>query len=164
MIARCPSAVRILHRPNTIFRLSGLGHCAPSLQHHHGGGLPAPAHSRTFSSSSPTASTGQTQDVRGSGPLWSSKRWKPFDDLAAHLDEIAPRFEINAGQIEILREPKDFYDVLKVRWFQTSFVFRESWCWTSGLFHFYRSDFDLATSSKSEKARVGTMGITSSIQ
>jgi CDP-diacylglycerol--glycerol-3-phosphate 3-phosphatidyltransferase len=30
------------------------------------------------------------------------------------LDRIAPKFEIRGSQIRILREPSEFYDVLKV--------------------------------------------------
>ena len=40
-----------------------------------------------------------------------------FKTVTDQLDGIAPRFEVNAGQIEILREPKDFYEALKVSLF-----------------------------------------------
>jgi CDP-diacylglycerol--glycerol-3-phosphate 3-phosphatidyltransferase len=30
------------------------------------------------------------------------------------LDRIAPKFEIHGSQIQILQEPKDFYETLKV--------------------------------------------------
>jgi len=34
--------------------------------------------------------------------------------LVDELDKIAPRFEIDAQQVTILQEPKDFYNQLKV--------------------------------------------------
>ena len=36
-----------------------------------------------------------------------------FGPLVNGLDRIAPRFEIDAGDIEIIREPADFYATLK---------------------------------------------------
>ena len=37
-----------------------------------------------------------------------------FAALIKQLDSIAPRFEVDADQVVILREPAEFYEVLKV--------------------------------------------------
>lgn len=34
--------------------------------------------------------------------------------LTGELDKLAPRFEVNASQIRILRAPGEFYETLKV--------------------------------------------------
>lgn len=38
-----------------------------------------------------------------------------FAPLTNELDKICPRFEIDAGDVEVLRGPVEFYEVLKVR-------------------------------------------------
>ncbi len=37
-----------------------------------------------------------------------------FASLTGELDRIAPRFEIEPDQLQILKEPREFYDTLKV--------------------------------------------------
>lgn len=37
----------------------------------------------------------------------------PMSSLMSELDQIAPRFELENGQIEILHDPKEFYSLLK---------------------------------------------------
>lgn len=37
-----------------------------------------------------------------------------FKPLTDELDKLAPRFELDADQIEILKEPREFYEALKV--------------------------------------------------
>lgn len=38
----------------------------------------------------------------------------PLASIANELDKLSPRFDIPADSIEILRDPAQFYDVLKV--------------------------------------------------
>lgn len=36
--------------------------------------------------------------------------------LTSELDRLAPRFDISAGDIQIIKTPSDFYSILKVHW------------------------------------------------
>lgn len=38
----------------------------------------------------------------------------PLASITNELDKLSPRFDISANSIEILRDPAQFYDVLKV--------------------------------------------------
>ncbi|KAL8669714.1 MAG: hypothetical protein Q9168_005713, partial [Polycauliona sp. 1 TL-2023] len=58
---------------------------------------------RLNSSSTPVAS-GQAASVPS-----------PWGGLKSQLDQIAPRFDINADEIEVLQGPKEFYESLKLK-------------------------------------------------
>ena len=45
----------------------------------------------------------------------SGSAYAPFGALTSELDKVAPRFEVQANEVTILREPEDFYEALKVR-------------------------------------------------
>jgi hypothetical protein len=55
-------------------------------------------------------STSATPAATGNGPLQASM----LGTFTTELDRIAPRFEIQGSQIQILRSPSDFYETLKV--------------------------------------------------
>lgn len=63
---------------------------------------------RQFGSTSSAASGGALQAPTSVSPA-------PLSSLKSELDKIAPCFSINANQIEIIKEPKEFYETLKVR-------------------------------------------------
>lgn len=62
-------------------------------------------HVRRLASTAATADASQGASLSGL-PV--------FGGLSTELDKLAPRFEIEPDQIDILREPKDFYEALKV--------------------------------------------------
>lgn len=64
-----------------------------------------PAAKRTIATSSPGAATTAA----------TASSFSALSSLAAELDKIAPRFEIDAEKIHIIRTPSDFYSTLKVR-------------------------------------------------
>ena len=65
---------------------------------------------RTFFSS---AGPGASQSPGAAADL-TTPTFRILAPLIDELDKLAPRFEINPNQIQILREPKDFYATLKV--------------------------------------------------
>lgn len=67
---------------------------------------------RTFFTSS--ANPGPASSSIGAHDA-ASPTFKMLGCLVDELDKLAPRFEIDASEIKILKEPKDFYEALKVR-------------------------------------------------
>lgn len=47
-------------------------------------------------------------------PVSSAAKAHPWAGVTTQIDEIAPRFEIDASQIEIINSPTAFYSTLKV--------------------------------------------------
>ena len=66
-----------------------------------------------------TSQYGRTQKFSGASSNMSTESTSPtalapFGSLTSELEKIAPPLEIQANQIQILKEPKDFYESLKV--------------------------------------------------
>lgn len=47
-------------------------------------------------------------------PVSTAAKAHPWAGVTSQLDHVAPRFEIDASQIEIIDSPTAFYDTLKV--------------------------------------------------
>ena len=60
---------------------------------------------RRFSSSTTGPSTSTAPSQSAAAPLTS---------ITNELDKLSPRFDISADSIEILRDPAQFYSILKV--------------------------------------------------
>lgn len=67
--------------------------------------------SSSASSAADAHFTSGTAHVAGASKL---SALHPLEDLVDDLDKIAPRFEIDAEDVEILTGPVDFYETLKV--------------------------------------------------
>lgn len=55
-----------------------------------------------------------SSNVQGSNIGNTSSGLAVFAPLTNELDKICPRFEVDAADIEVLRGPVEFYEVLKV--------------------------------------------------
>ncbi|KAM3080992.1 CDP-diacylglycerol--glycerol-3-phosphate 3-phosphatidyltransferase [Clarireedia jacksonii] len=60
-------------------------------------------------------STSSTNSTTSATPSPGSSPASMLGAFTTECDKIAPRFEVEASQIQILRTPSEFYDTLKVR-------------------------------------------------